>query len=240
MAKGCPSHGRWLHVWLALLLLYLTIRCYSGRVGDIFNGRQLSAYGHNLSNSFRNRCGPLRSYADRDLDGERDPVGPFGLEVAANSAARLPRLKAFMYEGPHGDCHTAFVDLRVPSLQVLVLDAKQAILRTDMRCMKTSYEYNDISWGLIVPAQTLAPQALRMVTEFSDYSDASQHDLLLMVAKQSQQQPPHLAEGATSAEDGAVRRALHAACGKTAANQVLGAGPCRSAEMGVTGRTRIF
>ncbi len=169
-------------------------------------------------------------------------MGPFGLEVAATAAARLPQLKAFMYEGPHGDCHTAFADLRVPSLQVLVSDAKQVIIRTYMRCIETSYQYIDISWGLFVPAQTLALQALRMVTEFSDYSDANQHDLQLMVAKQSQQQPPHLAEGATSAEDGAVRRAFHAACDKTAANQVLGASPCRSAEMGVTGtgRTRMF
>ena len=47
-------------------------------------------------------------------------MAPLALEAAAEAAARLPRLRALMYEGPHGDCRAAFAALRAPNLQVLV------------------------------------------------------------------------------------------------------------------------
>ena len=45
-------------------------------------------------------------------------MSPFAWDVAAAAAARLPRLKAFMYEGPHENRRIAFAALQVPSLQV--------------------------------------------------------------------------------------------------------------------------
>ena len=70
-----------------------------------------------------NRCCHFQSwppcgYAERSVRNQRSLVGPLALDVAAEAAARLPQLKAFTYEGPHGDCRAAFAALRAMNLEV--------------------------------------------------------------------------------------------------------------------------
>jgi len=72
------------------------------------------ARGHRSCSRSLCRC------ADRDVGDEQPRMAPLALEAAAEGAARLPHLKALMYEGPHGDCRAAFAALRAPNLQVLV------------------------------------------------------------------------------------------------------------------------
>ena len=59
---------------------------------------------------------PPCSCADGDAAYQTGLVGPF--EVASAAASRLPRLKAFMYEGPYGDCRAGLAALKVADLQV--------------------------------------------------------------------------------------------------------------------------
>ena len=67
-----------------------------------------------------------RSCADGDAAYQTGLVGPF--EVASAAASRLPRLQAFMYEGPYGDCRAGLAALKVAELQVWLMSTHTLLM----------------------------------------------------------------------------------------------------------------